>query len=73
MAGSFLSFDNSEGRNLTSIYLIRHAQSTGQQPDSELTELGKNQTQDMMVGLRDLRPDGAFSSLYRRVVETFRL
>jgi len=55
---------------LKTIYLIRHAESTGQQPDGDLTELGKKQAQDIVSRLRDFRPDGAISSPYVRAIET---
>ena len=57
---------------MKTIYLIRHAKSTGQHPDGVLTDLGKKQAQDMVARLRDLSPDGAISSPYVRAVETIR-
>ena len=57
---------------MKTIYLIRRAQSTGQQPDGDLTELGKQQAQDMAARLRDLHLDGAFSSPYLRALDTIR-
>ena len=55
---------------MKTLYLIRHAESTGQQPDAALSDLGKKQAQDMVARLRDLSPDGAISSPYVRAVET---
>ena len=53
-------------------YLIRHAQSTGQQPDGDLTELGKKQAQDLIARLSYIGPDGAYSSPYLRALDTIR-
>ncbi|MDB3929853.1 histidine phosphatase family protein [Paracoccaceae bacterium] len=47
---------------MKTIYLIHHAESTGQHPDGVLTDLGKKQAQNMVARLRDLSPDGAISS-----------
>ena len=55
---------------MKTIYLIRHAESTGQHPDCSLTELGKKQAQDIVARLRDLSPDAAISSPYVRAIET---
>ena len=54
---------------MKTIYLIRHAESTGQQPDAALRDLGKKQAQDMVARLRELSPDGAISSPYVRAME----
>ena len=57
---------------MKTIYLIRHAQSTGQQPDGDLTELGKHQAQDLVARLSAIGPDGAYSSPYLRARDTIR-
>ena len=57
---------------MKTIYLIRHAQSTGQQPDGDLTELGKQQAQDLIARLSAIGPDGAYSSPYLRALDTIR-
>ena len=57
---------------MKTIYLIRHAQSTGQQPDGDLTELGKKQAQDLIARLSYIAPDGAYSSPYLRALDTIR-
>ena len=57
---------------MKTIYLIRHAQSTGQQPDGDLTELGKQQAQDLIALLSAIGPDGAYSSPYLRALDTIR-
>ncbi|MGB1153715.1 MAG: histidine phosphatase family protein [Paracoccaceae bacterium] len=57
---------------MKTIYLICHAQSTGQQPDGDLTELGKKQAQDLIARLSSIDPDGAYSSPYLRALDTIR-
>ncbi len=57
---------------MKTIYLIRHAQSTCQQPDGDLTEIGKKQAQDLIAGLSSIGPDGAYSSPYLRALDTIR-
>ena len=57
---------------MKTIYLIRYAQSTGQQPDGDLTELGKKQAQDLIARLSYIAPDGAYSSPHLRALDTIR-
>ncbi|MGB0687348.1 MAG: histidine phosphatase family protein, partial [Paracoccaceae bacterium] len=57
---------------MKTIYLIRHAQSTGQQPDGDLTELGKQQAQDLIARLSSIGTYGAYSSPYLRALDTIR-
>jgi 2,3-bisphosphoglycerate-dependent phosphoglycerate mutase len=50
--------------------LIRHAQSAGPAPDSELTPEGTEQATALSERLSELGVDGAFSSPYRRALAT---
>ena len=54
----------------TSILLVRHCESTGQQPEAPLTDRGREQAEQLAVALIS-RPIGALiSSPYRRARES---
>lgn len=57
---------------MTFIYLVRHAESTGAQPDGPLTEKGHDQARELSVRLAELKPNAAFSSPYVRAIDTIR-
>ena len=52
------------------LILIRHAQSSGQSPDAELTDLGTQQAIALADFLMPLGVDGLFSSPYQRAQAT---
>lgn len=52
------------------LFLIRHCQSTGEQPDGDLTDKGRAQAEALVPRLKALAPDALFSSPYRRAVGT---
>ena len=54
------------------LILIRHCESTGQQPDGALSEAGEAQALVLVDRLAALAPDAIYSSPYRRAVATVR-
>lgn len=52
------------------LLLVRHCQSTGQQPDGELSELGHSQARALAERLAAHPIDHLVSSTYRRAVDT---
>jgi 2,3-bisphosphoglycerate-dependent phosphoglycerate mutase len=50
------------------VFLLRHCQSTGEQPDGDLTAKGRQQAIELVPRIRALGPDAMFSSPYRRAV-----
>lgn len=54
------------------VLLIRHAQSSGQEPDADLTAEGHAQARALVPCLRGLGVSEIFSSPYRRAVATVR-
>lgn len=52
------------------IWLIRHAESSGQSPTAPLTALGETQAQMLAATLKHLKINGLFSSPYQRAVST---
>lgn len=54
------------------LILIRHCESTGQQPDDALSVAGEAQALALIDRLAGLAPDAIYSSPYRRAVATVR-
>ena len=54
------------------LYLVRHASAASQVPDAPLTADGVQQAHSLASRLRDLAPDAAYSSPFRRALETIR-
>ena len=52
------------------IYLIRHCQATGQAPDAELTEMGKQQAQKLAEFLQKRQVDHVISSPFTRAIQS---
>lgn len=52
------------------LILVRHAQSSGQEPEADLTAEGHAQARALVPRLRDLDVSEVFSSPYRRAVAT---
>jgi 2,3-bisphosphoglycerate-dependent phosphoglycerate mutase len=52
------------------LLLIRHAQTTGQEPEAELTTAGLAQAQRLALDLASYGVDAVFSSPFRRAVQT---
>lgn len=52
------------------IYVIRHCEATGQEPDASLTEKGFLQAEELCNFLTDIRVDKIVSSPYLRAVQT---
>lgn len=55
---------------LTTLFLIRHAQSSGQAPDADLTADGHAQSKALADWLQDRGIDALYSSPYRRAQAT---
>ena len=62
---------------ITTLYLIRHAQSIGNEKklfggitDYELSELGLKQADSLAIKLQDYKIDGIYSSPLRRTIQT---
>ncbi|MCZ8523964.1 MULTISPECIES: histidine phosphatase family protein [Paenibacillus] len=52
------------------IYLIRHSQASGQEPEAELTPLGRQQAEALSHGLGEAGIEFLVSSPYRRALAT---
>jgi 2,3-bisphosphoglycerate-dependent phosphoglycerate mutase len=55
---------------MTRLLLVRHCETTGQQPEAPLTEAGRAQAQHLAGWLADLGVDHVVSSPYRRAVDS---
>lgn len=55
---------------MQSVILIRHAASSGQAPNAELTDDGHQQAQELAKALARLNPDALFASPYQRAQQT---
>lgn len=52
------------------IYLIRHCKSTGQEPQAELTNAGREKALELIPTLEKLQIDHIISSPYKRALQT---
>jgi 2,3-bisphosphoglycerate-dependent phosphoglycerate mutase len=59
-----------KGRNVKIIYLVRHCQTTGQEPDAPLTERGFEQAETLAAWFDDKPVARIVSSPYRRAVQS---
>lgn len=55
---------------MNTIYLVRHCQAEGQEPDAPLTEAGIEQAQQLAVFLANKQIEGIISSPYERAYRT---
>ncbi|SFE70143.1 Histidine phosphatase superfamily (branch 1) [Paenibacillus algorifonticola] len=55
---------------MNTIYLVRHCQAKGQEPDAPLTVAGIEQSQQLAVFLANKQIEGIISSPYERAYRT---